>query len=169
MALNDLASRHPGTCSVPVCDLPVAWKGKCESHYRYGHSTPVRRRFKDRPEYAEAERLLGLGLTFAEVAKLCNVDRETISRNFPDVPRRVHTGTRAGRYWELLPLVQANASLNEIRRTIGMDYRTVRSYFPHYAPFKVGGGGRAEMIRQVNQDLSRIDEHGNISTRRHRE
>lgn len=66
----------------------------------------------------------------------------------------------------LQQLVASGTSLTEIRRTLGVDYRSVRRHFPDYKPFPVGGGGEAQIIRQVNQDLQRIDNHGNMSTRR---
>lgn len=65
-------------------------------------------------------------------------------------------------------LMASGASLNEIRRTTGADYRTVRRIDPGYKPFPVGGGGEAQIIRQVNQDLERLDKHGNLGTRRGR-
>jgi hypothetical protein len=69
--------------------------------------------------------------------------------------------------WKALQeLVASGVSLTEIRRTLGIDYRSVRRHFPDYRPFRVGGGGEAQIIRQVNQDLRRIDNHGNMSTRR---
>lgn len=68
----------------------------------------------------------------------------------------------------ILSLMDQGVSLSEIRRTTGADYRTVRKLDPDYKPFPVGGGGDAQIIRQVNQDLQRLDKHGNISTRRNR-
>lgn len=145
-------------CEVGGCERPHHAKGLCQSHYKRGRTAAVRiRAFRDRPEMAEAERLLGLGLTLEEVAKLTGTDRWTISRNFPDRPGE---SARTDKYWELLPLVQSGVSLNEIRRTTGSDYRTVRKYFPHYRPFHVGGAGRASDLRKTNSELRRMDKHG---------
>lgn len=148
------------TCEVEGCDRPHHAKGKCQSHYKSGKPHKVRSLLRNRPERDEVERLLGMGLSAGEISRLTGVDRETISRNFPDRPEQSSTGTRSGRYRQLLPLVQSGASLNEIQRTIGMDYRTVRSFFPHYKPFEVGGAGRAADIRNANVALSRMDKHG---------
>lgn len=70
------------------------------------------------------------------------------------------------RWFALEQAVEEKWSLNEIRRTLGIDYRTVKRWYPDYSAFPVGGGGEAQKIRQVNQDLQRLDKHGNISTRR---
>lgn len=151
-------------CEVEDCNRRHHAKGLCQSHYKRGRAAEVKtRRFLDRPEMDEAERLLGLGLSFSEVAKLVGTDRWTISRNFPDRPGRT---ARTDKYYVLLPLIQAGVSLNEIQRTTGTDYRTVRRYFPHYRPFEVGGGGRANDIRKANEDLRKMDGHGNVSGRK---
>lgn len=73
------------------------------------------------------------------------------------------------RWFALESAVEAGWSFNMIRRELKIDYYTVKAWYPSYKPFKVGGGGDAAIIRQVNQDLKRIDKHGNVSTRRHRE
>ena len=62
--------------------------------------------------------------------------------------------------------VDSGASLNEIRRTMGTDYRVVKKWFPGREEWPVGGGGDAYTIRQVNQDLQRMDDYGIMSTRR---
>jgi hypothetical protein len=72
----------------------------------------------------------------------------------------------AERYDELQAFVEQGVSISEIMRTTGCDSRTIARWFPGYAPFPVGGGGEASIIRQVNQELRRIDKHGNLSTRR---
>lgn len=80
----------------------------------------------------------------------------------------VHTELTAERYDELAYWVNQGASLSLTARETGCDSRTIKRWFPH-AGLRQGGGGEAAMIRQVNQDLERIDKHGNISTRRQRE
>lgn len=75
--------------------------------------------------------------------------------------------TRNPKKWFALEsAVQQGWSFNEIRRTLGIDHRTVKTWYRGYKPFPVGGGGQAQVIRQVNQDLQRIDDHGMMSTRR---
>lgn len=64
-------------------------------------------------------------------------------------------------------LVTAGASFNEIRRTLGVDHRTVKRHYPEYMPFEVGGGGDAAVIRQVNQQLNEFLRRGKIG--KHRE
>lgn len=141
-------------CSVEGCERPQHAKLRCQSHYKTmrNHQIKEQHRFKDRPEFEEAERLVALGLTASEVARLVGTDKWTILRNFDMSDRR-----GKGRYNELLPLVQQGMSLNEIRRTIGMDYRTVRRYFPYYRPFEVGGGGRAADLRKANEILNGLE------------
>lgn len=70
------------------------------------------------------------------------------------------------KWFALESAVQQGWSFNEIRRTLGIDHRTVKTWYHGYKPFPVGGGGEAQVIRQVNQDLQRIDDHGIMSTRR---
>ena len=62
--------------------------------------------------------------------------------------------------------VEEGWSLNEIRRTTGIDHRTVKRHYPDYAPFPVGGGGVAQEIRNANKVLNRLDNHGNVRARR---
>lgn len=66
----------------------------------------------------------------------------------------------------LRAMVEDNVSFSEIIRTLKMDYYTIKRHFPDYKPFPVGGGGEAQVIRQANQELRRIDNYGNLSTRR---
>lgn len=82
--------------------------------------------------------------------------------------RQAPWGWRGGddRYLRVKALVEAGASLNEIQRTTGMDSRTVKRWFPDRAEWPVGGGGDAWIVRQVNQDLQRMDDYGNLSARR---
>lgn len=155
--------RMPGRiCNVESCGRPHHAKGKCQSHYKSGKSHKIRSLLRNRPERNEVERLLGMGLSVTEISKLTGIDRETISREFPDRPEQTSTGTREGRYRQLLPLVQSGASLNEISRSIGMDYRTVRTFFPHYKPFEVGGAGRASDIRKANIAMQNMDKFGHV-------
>ena len=82
--------------------------------------------------------------------------------------RQAPWGWRGGddKYIRLKALVDSGASLNEIRRTMGTDYRVVKKWFPGREDWPVGGGGDAYTIRQVNQDLQRLDDYGNLSARR---
>ena len=84
------------------------------------------------------------------------------------MPASILSPSRAGDRKRIEALMAQGASLNEIFRTTGSDYRTVRRLDPNYKPFPVGGGGDAQIIRQVNQDLKRIDSTGHMSTRRGR-
>ena len=90
-------------------------------------------------------------------------------RTLKIIPRLTPPGWQGSveSYQRLSRLVGSGASLSEIRKTMGTDPRTVRKWFPDYRVFPVGGGGEAEIIRQVNQDLKRIDSTGRIK-RRHR-
>lgn len=140
-------------CTVEGCERPQHAKLRCQSHYKTMRNHEIKtHKFTERPEFEEAERLVSLGLTASEVAKLVGTDKWTILRNFDMTGRQAR-----GRYHELLPLVQQGMSLNEIRRTIGMDYRTVRRYFPYYRPFEVGGGGRAADLRKANEILNGLE------------
>lgn len=82
----------------------------------------------------------------------------------PDIP----PGWRGGmeKYLRLKALVEAGASLNEIRRTMGTDYRVVKKWFPEREDWPVGGGGDAYTIRQVNQDLQRMDDYGTLGVKK---
>lgn len=70
------------------------------------------------------------------------------------------------RWQALQELVAAGVSLNEIRRTLGVDYRTVRRHFEGYKPFEVGGGGEASVIREVNRKLRELDRTGRVQQNR---
>lgn len=59
-------------------------------------------------------------------------------------------------------MVSQGVSLNEIRRTLGVDHRTVRRHWPDYSPFPPGGGGEANEIRKANQIMDKIDNHGHV-------
>lgn len=58
--------------------------------------------------------------------------------------------------------VRAGLSLNEIQRTLHIDYRTVRKHFPDYKPHEVGGGGEAAEIRETNRQLREFLRRGKI-------
>lgn len=50
--------------------------------------------------------------------------------------------------WELLQqMVEDRCSFNEIRRTIGIDYRQVKAWFPEYDPIKQGSEEHRELTR----------------------
>lgn len=72
------------------------------------------------------------------------------------------------RWAQLRQLVDAGVSYNEIRRTMGVDHRTVKRHFPDYAPFERGGAGEAAVIRKVNQQLNEFIERGKIGKHRER-
>lgn len=80
---------------------------------------------------------------------------------------RITSESQKERREQIQALMRAGASLNEIRRSTGADYRTVRSIDPDYKPFEVGGAGDAAVIRRVNQDLQEFLRRGKIS--KHRE
>lgn len=62
--------------------------------------------------------------------------------------------------------VNAGLSYNEIRRTLGVDYRTIKKHFPQYKPFEVGGGGDAAVIRETNRQLQEFLRRGKIGKNR---
>ena len=70
------------------------------------------------------------------------------------------------RYALIRSLVESRASLTEIRKTTGCDYRTVKRHFPEYEPWPVGGGGEAAEIKKANAMLRRIDDNGRLRSRR---
>lgn len=82
-------------------------------------------------------------------------------------PKQSPPGWRGGeeKYLRLKALVDSGASLNEIRRTTGTDYRVVKKWFPEREEWPVGGGGDAYTIRQVNQDLQRMDKFGTLGVK----
>lgn len=123
------------------------------------------------PERLERLRgLVGEGATLTEIRERIGVDPRTVKKHFPGYrpPRRYPPRSSPERLEQLRGLVESNTSLMEIQRTMGMDHRTVRNHHPGYKPFPQGGGGDAAIIRQVNQDLKRIDNTGVMSTRRGR-
>lgn len=67
---------------------------------------------------------------------------------------------------QLIELTDAGVSFNEIRKTCGADYRTVKRHFPDYAPFRPGGwreeGGA---IRELNRQLKDLETAGKIHTK----
>lgn len=63
-------------------------------------------------------------------------------------------------------LVTAGVSFNEIRRTLGVDHRTVKRHYPEYKPFEVGGGGEAAVIRETNRQLREFLRRGKIGKNR---
>lgn len=70
------------------------------------------------------------------------------------------------RWKAFVELTNAGVSLNELRRTLGVDYRTVRRYLPDYRPFEVGGGGEASVVREVNRKLRELDRTGRVQQNR---
>lgn len=80
---------------------------------------------------------------------------------------RITSKGQAERRAQIETLMRAGASLNEIKRTTGADYRTVRRIDPDYRPFEVGGGGDAAIIRKTNQQLQEFLRRGKIG--KHRE
>lgn len=79
--------------------------------------------------------------------------------------RRAGKNTRQPRR-EVLALMEQGASLNEIRRSAGADYRTVRGIDSTYRPFEVGGGGDAAVIRETNRQLREFLRRGKIGKNR---
>lgn len=66
----------------------------------------------------------------------------------------------------VLKLMESGASLNEIRRQTGTDYRTVRKIDSSYRPFEAGGGGDAAEIRETNRQLREFLRRGKIGNNR---
>jgi hypothetical protein len=67
--------------------------------------------------------------------------------------------------WEALQqLVGSGVSFNEIRRTLGVDHRTVKRHFPEYQPFERGGGGEAAVVRETNRQLREFIRRGKIGS-----
>lgn len=79
---------------------------------------------------------------------------------------RLTSESQKERREQIEALMRAGASLNEIRRTTGADYRTIRRIDPNYKPFEVGGAGDAAVIRRVNQELTEFLRRGKISSNR---
>jgi len=70
------------------------------------------------------------------------------------------------RWEQLRALVEDGVSLNEIRRTMGVDHRTVKRHFPDYQPLPRGGGGVAAEIREANRKLREFERRGKIQANR---
>lgn len=70
------------------------------------------------------------------------------------------------RYALIKSLVDSHASLTEIRKSTGCDYRTVKRNFPEYEPWPVGGGGEAAVVREVNRKLRELDRTGRVQQNR---
>lgn len=69
--------------------------------------------------------------------------------------------------WEALKFaVEQGWSLNEIRKTLGVCHKTVKRHYPDYAAFPRGGGGEAQIIRNANRALQRLDDFGNLRKRK---
>ena len=69
--------------------------------------------------------------------------------------------TRNPARWEALRVaVEEGWSYNEIRRTLGVDHRTVKAYYPDYKPFPVGGAGMAATLRRANQVIDNAELKG---------
>lgn len=83
------------------------------------------------------------------------------------MPARITSESQRERREQIQSLMRAGASLNEIRRVTGADYRTVRTLDPNYKPFDVGGAGDAALIRRTNQELQEFLRRGKIG--KHRE
>lgn len=82
-------------------------------------------------------------------------------------PRNFRGGL--ARYDQMDAFVQDGMSHSEIARTLKCDHRTLETWFPGTG-WPSGGWAHtaAQLIRQANQDLNRIDGHGNLSQRRER-
>lgn len=79
---------------------------------------------------------------------------------------RITSESQSERREQIKALMRAGASLNEIQRVTGADYRTVRTIDPDYKPFEVGGSGDAAVIRQTNQQLQEFLRRGKIGKNR---
>lgn len=70
------------------------------------------------------------------------------------------------RWKAFVELTNAGVSLNELRRTLGVDHRTVKRYRPGYSAFPVGGGGDAALVREANRQLREFERRGKIEGNR---
>lgn len=70
------------------------------------------------------------------------------------------------RWDQLSMLVRDQVSLNEIRRTMGVDPRTVKRHFPDYVPLPVGFSEEAAEIRETNRKLNEFIRRGKIQSNR---
>lgn len=82
------------------------------------------------------------------------------------MPARITSESQRERREQIQSLMRAGASLNEIRRATGADYRTVRTLDPNYKPFDVGGAGDAAVIRETNRQLEEFIRRGKIGRNR---
>lgn len=150
-------------CGVDGCSERHYARSLCRLHYQRqlrGRELNAKpHRFSERPEYAEARRLYGMGLGYKEISKLLGVDKSVLVRALKDMPGQ---DERRSKYWQLLPYIQQGMSFSEIRKTTGSDYRTVRRWFPNYQPFAKGGSGEANEIRKANGVMRDMDNFGNV-------
>lgn len=70
------------------------------------------------------------------------------------------------RWHQFTGMVCAGASRNEIRRTMGLDHRTIDMYLEDYDVHPVGGGGEAAVIRETNRRLREFERRGKIGSDR---
>lgn len=83
-------------------------------------------------------------------AQLCNMHYLRTRRGQPlDQPERYG----AHKSDILRALVEDGASFAEIRRTLGVDHRTVRKYYPEYRPWPRGHSEGARAVRDMNEML----------------
>lgn len=61
------------------------------------------------------------------------------------------------RWAQLQALVAAGVSLNEIRRTMGVDHRTVKRHFPDYKVFPQGWSPEGQEIARTTRALNSIE------------
>jgi predicted transcriptional regulator len=70
------------------------------------------------------------------------------------------------RWRAFVELTNAGVSLNELRRTLGVDHRTVKRYLPGYSAFPVGGGGDAALVRETYRQLKEFERKGRVESNR---
>ncbi len=71
------------------------------------------------------------------------------------------------KFERLRALVESGVSLNEINRTLRIDYRTVRKYFPNYKPFQQGGGwGAGAENRELFRKFQDLERYGKVQSNR---
>ena len=70
-------------------------------------------------------------------------------------------------YKKLCAMVEDGYSINAIMKSLNMDHRTIKRYFPEYRPFRPGGwrdeGGA---IRETNRQLDEFLRRGKIGNNR---
>lgn len=123
----------------------------------------------DPERYRAAEKMVAEGATILEIMRTLHMDFYAIKRYFPNAGKTV--GSNGGltldkldpeRFRLMGEMVASGSSISEITRTLKMDHRTVKRHFPH-AGWPRGGAGKAAEAKRINEQLRKMDGHGNIA------